>query len=113
MQTLNEIRSTFLNYFDSNAHTVVPSSPLIPRNDPTLMFTAAGMVQFKNLFTGAETRDYSRAVTAQKCVRRGASITISTMSGIPRATILSSRCSVTSVLAIISRKTRSRLHGIF
>jgi alanyl-tRNA synthetase len=71
MQTLNEIRSTFLNYFDSNAHTVVPSSPLIPRNDPTLMFTAAGMVQFKNLFTGAETRDYSRAVTAQKCVRAG------------------------------------------
>jgi alanyl-tRNA synthetase len=71
MKTLNDIRSTFLSYFDKNGHTVVPSSPLVPRNDPTLMFTAAGMVQFKNLFTGVETRDYSRAATAQKCVRAG------------------------------------------
>ena len=71
MQTLNEIRSTFLNYFGDNGHAIVPSSPLVPRNDPTLMFTAAGMVQFKNLFTGVETRDYSRATTSQKCVRAG------------------------------------------
>jgi alanyl-tRNA synthetase len=71
MQTLNEIRSTFLNYFGDNGHAIVPSSPLVPRNDPTLMFTAAGMVQFKNLFTGVESRDYSRATTAQKCVRAG------------------------------------------
>tara|TARA_R110000787_G_scaffold153495_2_gene267348 strand:- start:84 stop:2738 length:2655 start_codon:yes stop_codon:yes gene_type:complete len=71
MQTLNEIRSTFLNYFGDNDHAIVPSSPLVPRNDPTLMFTAAGMVQFKNLFTGVETRDYTRATTAQKCVRAG------------------------------------------
>jgi len=71
MKTLNEIRSTFLSYFEQNGHRIVPSSPLVPRNDPTLMFTAAGMVQFKNLFTGVETRDYSRAVTAQKCVRAG------------------------------------------
>jgi len=71
MQTLNEIRSTFLNYFGDNGHAIVPSSPLVPRNDPTLMFTAAGMVQFKNLFTGVETRDYVRATTAQKCVRAG------------------------------------------
>ncbi len=71
MKTLNDIRSTFLSYFEKNGHTVVPSSPLVPRNDPTLMFTAAGMVQFKNLFTGLETRDYTRAVTAQKCVRAG------------------------------------------
>lgn len=71
MQTLNEIRSTFLNYYENNGHAIVPSSPLVPRNDPTLMFTAAGMVQFKNLFTGVETRDYSRATTAQKCVRAG------------------------------------------
>ncbi|MEP3440142.1 MAG: alanine--tRNA ligase [Sulfitobacter sp.] len=71
MQTLNEIRSTFLNYFGDNGHAIVASSPLVPRNDPTLMFTAAGMVQFKNLFTGVETRDYSRATTAQKCVRAG------------------------------------------
>ncbi len=71
MQTLNDIRSTFLSYFDKQGHAVVPSSPLVPRNDPTLMFTAAGMVQFKNLFTGVETRDYARAATAQKCVRAG------------------------------------------
>ncbi|MCX7559821.1 alanine--tRNA ligase [Sulfitobacter sp. F26204] len=71
MKTLNDIRSTFLSYFDKNGHAVVPSSPLVPRNDPTLMFTAAGMVQFKNLFTGVETRDYTRAATAQKCVRAG------------------------------------------
>ncbi|UWR23992.1 alanine--tRNA ligase [Sulfitobacter sp. S190] len=71
MQTLNEIRSTFLSYFGDNGHAIVPSSPLVPRNDPTLMFTAAGMVQFKNLFTGVETRDYTRATTAQKCVRAG------------------------------------------
>ncbi|SFH24482.1 alanyl-tRNA synthetase [Palleronia marisminoris] len=71
MPSLNEIRSTFLRYFEGHGHAIVPSSPLIPRNDPTLMFTAAGMVQFKNLFTGVETRDYSRATTAQKCVRAG------------------------------------------
>ena len=71
MPSLNEIRSTFLNYFERNGHRVVPSSPLVPRNDPTLMFTNSGMVQFKNLFTGVETRDYKRATTAQKCVRAG------------------------------------------
>ena len=71
MSTLNDIRSTFLNYFDRQGHRVLPSSPLVPRNDPTLMFTNCGMVQFKNLFTGVETRDYTRATTAQKCVRAG------------------------------------------
>jgi len=71
MSSVNEIRSAFLDYFAKNAHTVVPSSPLVPRNDPTLMFTNAGMVQFKNVFTGLEKRPYSRAVTAQKCVRAG------------------------------------------
>jgi alanyl-tRNA synthetase len=71
MKTLNDIRSSFLGYFDKQGHQVVPSSPLVPRNDPTLMFTAAGMVQFKNLFTGVEHRDYTRATTAQKCVRAG------------------------------------------
>src|SRR5258705_8100022 len=71
MSGVNEIRTTFLDYFAKNGHTVVPSSPLVPRNDPTLMFTNAGMVQFKNVFTGAEKRDYRRAVTAQKCVRAG------------------------------------------
>jgi alanyl-tRNA synthetase len=71
MPTLNDIRSTFLNYFNRQGHRVLPSSPLVPRNDPTLMFTNSGMVQFKNLFTGIETRDYTRATTAQKCVRAG------------------------------------------
>ena len=71
MPTLNEIRSTFLNFFDRNGHQIVESSPLVPRNDPTLMFTNSGMVQFKNLFTGVEHRDYTRAATSQKCVRAG------------------------------------------
>lgn len=71
MASLNDIRSTFLNYFAKNGHEVVDSSPLVPRNDPTLMFVNSGMVQFKNLFTGVETRDYKRATTAQKCVRAG------------------------------------------
>ncbi|MFC7331828.1 alanine--tRNA ligase [Rhodocista pekingensis] len=70
-KTANEIRATFLDFFKKNGHAVVDSSPLVPRNDPTLMFTNAGMVQFKNVFTGNETRPYSRAVTAQKCVRAG------------------------------------------
>ena len=71
MASANEIRSTFLEYFAKNNHQVVASSPLVPRNDPTLMFTNAGMVQFKNVFTGAETRPYRRATTSQKCVRAG------------------------------------------
>jgi alanyl-tRNA synthetase len=69
--TGTEIRRTFLDYFGGNDHEIVASSPLVPRNDPTLMFTNAGMVQFKNVFTGVETRDYKRAVTSQKCVRAG------------------------------------------
>src|SRR5436305_281919 len=71
MSGVNDIRSGFIDYFVKNGHAVVPSSPLVPRNDPTLMFTNAGMVQFKNVFTGLEKRPYSRAVTAQKCVRAG------------------------------------------
>ncbi len=71
MQSLNDIRSTFLNYYGKQGHEILPSSPLVPRNDPTLMFANSGMVQFKNLFTGVETRDYKRATTAQKCVRAG------------------------------------------
>ncbi|MFM2390885.1 MAG: hypothetical protein RLZZ437_2440 [Pseudomonadota bacterium] len=71
MPSLNDIRSTFLDFFRRNDHRVVDSSPLVPRNDPTLMFANSGMVQFKNCFTGVETRDYKRATTAQKCVRAG------------------------------------------
>ena len=71
MHTVNDIRKAFFDYFASHGHQVVDSSPLVPRNDPTLLFTNAGMVQFKNVFTGVEKRDYSRAVTSQKCVRAG------------------------------------------
>src|SRR6478735_1941611 len=71
MSSVNDIRSTFLNFFAANGHEIVPSSPLVPRNDPTLMFTNAGMVQFKNVFTGVEKRPYQRATTSQKCVRAG------------------------------------------
>ncbi len=71
MSGVNDIRKNFLDFFARNDHQVVPSSSLVPRNDPTLMFTNAGMVQFKNVFTGLEKRPYSRAVTAQKCVRAG------------------------------------------
>ena len=71
MPSANEIRKTFLEYFGEHGHEVVPSSPLVPHNDPTLLFTNAGMVQFKNVFTGIEQRPYRRATTSQKCVRAG------------------------------------------
>ncbi|MGH7056958.1 MAG: alanine--tRNA ligase-related protein, partial [Acetobacteraceae bacterium] len=71
MTSSNDIRATFLAYFARNGHEVVPSSSLVPKNDPTLLFTNSGMVQFKSLFTGQEKRAYSRATTAQKCVRAG------------------------------------------
>ena len=70
-KSLNEIRNTFLNYFEKNDHKIVESSNLVPNNDPTLMFANSGMVQFKNVFTGLEKRDYQRATTSQKCVRAG------------------------------------------
>ncbi len=71
MTSTNDIRAAFLDFFAQNGHQIVASSPLVPHNDPTLLFTNAGMVQFKNVFTGLETRDYVRAVTSQKCVRAG------------------------------------------
>ncbi len=71
MSGVNEIRASFLNFFAGRGHEIAPSSSLVPRNDPTLMFTNAGMVQFKNVFTGVEKRSYARAATAQKCVRAG------------------------------------------
>jgi alanyl-tRNA synthetase len=71
MPSSNDIRATFLDSFARNGHAVVPSSPLVPRNDPTLLFTNAGMVQFKNVFTGQERRPYTRAASSQKCVRAG------------------------------------------
>src|SRR2546430_10312954 len=69
--TGSELRRGFLEYFRKHGHTVVPSSPLVPANDPTLLFTNSGMVQFKKVFLGEERRDYVRAATAQKCVRAG------------------------------------------
>ena len=71
MTSTSEIRASFLDYFKRNGHSIEPSSSLVPKNDPTLLFANSGMVQFKNLFTGLEKRDYSRAATAQKCVRAG------------------------------------------
>ncbi|EJF88956.1 alanine--tRNA ligase [Bartonella tamiae] len=71
MNSVNQIRTQFLEYFRRQGHEIISSSPLVPRNDPTLMFTNAGMVQFKNVFTGLEQRPYKRATTAQKCVRAG------------------------------------------
>ena len=71
MKTVNDIRNEFLGFFEKNGHTIVDSSPLVPQNDPTLMFVNAGMVQFKDVFTGKDKRDYSRATTSQKCVRAG------------------------------------------
>src|SRR5271156_1459749 len=71
MPSLNEIRKSFLGYFGSHGHAVVPSAPLVPRSDPSLLFVNAGMVPFKNIFTGAETPPAPRAVTVQKCVRAG------------------------------------------
>lgn len=69
--TVNQIRKTFLDYFEKNGHKILPSSSLVPNNDPTLMFTNSGMVQFKNIFTGAETAPYKKATTSQKSVRAG------------------------------------------
>jgi len=71
MKTVSDIRSEFIEFFKKNGHEAVPSAPLVPHNDPTLMFVNAGMVPFKNLFTGLEKRDYTRATSAQKCVRAG------------------------------------------
>ncbi|MEO5343580.1 MAG: alanine--tRNA ligase-related protein, partial [Gammaproteobacteria bacterium SHHR-1] len=71
MKTSAEIRQAFLDYFAEQGHQVLPSSPLVPGNDPTLLFTNAGMVQFKDLFLGRGQRDYVRAATSQRCVRAG------------------------------------------
>ena len=71
MTSLRDIRQQFLSFYESAGHTIAPSSPLVPDNDPTLLFTNAGMVQFKDYFTGATTPKYPRATTSQKCVRAG------------------------------------------
>jgi hypothetical protein len=112
MKTSNEIRKDFLEFFRSKGHTIVPSSPLVPGNDPTLLFTNAGMVQFKDVFLGADKRSYSRAVDRRSaaCVP-AASTTIWTRSVTPRATTPSSRCWATSASATTSRRTPSPTRG--
>ncbi len=107
MAWLTDIRTTFLDYFERNGHEVVPSSPLVPRNDPTLMFANSGMVQFKNLFTGVETATTSAPPAPRNASARAASTTTSTTSATPRGTTPSSRCWATSASA-----TTSRTHAI-
>ena len=75
MKTTSEIRQSFLEFFQSKGHTIVASSSLVPENDPTLLFTNAGMNQFKDTFLGLEKRNYNRATSSQRCVRAGGSIT--------------------------------------
>lgn len=111
--TSAEIRSAFLEYFREQGHEVVKSSPLVPGNDPTLLFTNAGMVQFKDTFTGQETRAYNRATTSQRCVRAGGKHNDLENVATPRATILSLRCWVTSASVTISSAKRSNLRGSF
>jgi alanyl-tRNA synthetase len=107
MTSTNDIRRGFLHYFEGQGHARVQSAPLMSAQRPHLMFVNAGMVPFKNVFTGLETRPYVTAASSQKCVRAGASTTTSTMSATPRATTPSSRCSATSRSATISRNARS------
>lgn len=85
--SVNQIRKTFLDYFAKNGHKIVPASSLVPDNDPTLMFTNSGMVQFKNILAGNETRDYTRAATSQKAYAQAASTMIWTASAMMCATI--------------------------
>ena len=96
MNTSNELRAAFLDYFRSRGHEVVASSSLVPGNDPTLLFTNSGMVQFKDVFLGADPRSYTRAVTSQRCVGPAASTTISRTWGTRPAITRSSRCLETS-----------------
>ena len=111
MASVSDIRANFLNYFVSKGHREVSSSPLVPQNDPTLMFTNSGMVQFKNVFTGLESRDYSTAVTSQKCVRAGGKHNDLENVGYTARHHTFSRCLVISALAITSRNRQSRRHG--
>jgi alanyl-tRNA synthetase len=97
MTSSADIRRSFLAHFEREGHAIVPSAPLVPLGDPTLMFVNAGMVPFKNVFTGLETRPYATAASSQKCVRAG--------------TTPSSRCWAISASATISRSAQSRSPG--
>ncbi|VFS76901.1 Alanine--tRNA ligase [Raoultella planticola] len=107
-----EIRQAFLDFFHSKGHQVVASSSLVPHNDPTLLFTNAGMNQFKDVFLGLDKRHYSRATTAQRCVRAGGKPQRSGKTSVtPRVTIPSLKCWVTSASAITSSRMPSNTHG--
>src|SRR5216683_2137101 len=106
--TANEIRLSFLKYFERHGHRIVASSPLVPHEDPTLLFTNAGMNQFKDLFLGKEKRDYARATTAQKVMRVSGKHNDLDNVGPRSGTTRSSRCSATSRSATTSSRTPSR-----
>ena len=111
-KTLNEIRTTFLDYFEKNDHKIVESSNLVPNNDPTLMFANSGMVQFKNVFTGLEKRDYQRATTSQKCVRAGGKHNdLENVGYTHQDTTHFSKCLVIFLLETILKKKQLNLHG--
>ncbi len=107
MKATAEIRRDFLEFFRGKGHTIVPSAPLVPGNDPTLLFTNSGMVQFKDVFLGAEKRSYVRAADVQRCLRAGGKHNDLDRSATPRATTPSSRCWATGRSATTSRRTRS------
>jgi hypothetical protein len=105
--TVADIRKTFLDFFASKGHTVVPSSSLVPGNDPTLMFTNSGMVQFKDVFLGEDKRPYVRAASVQACLRAGGKHNDLENVGYTAATTPSSRCWATGALATTSSANRS------
>jgi len=111
MMTSAEIRRAFLDYFARNDHQIVESSPLVPANDPTLLFTNAGMVQFKDVFLGREKRPYRRAVSSQRCVRAGGKHNDLENVGYTAGTTPSSRCWGTSASGTTSSATPSALPG--
>ena len=111
--TGNEIRTKFLEYFERHGHKIVHSSPLLPANDPTLLFTNAGMNQFKDVFLGNEKRDYKRAVSSQKCIRAGGKHNDLDEVGKTARHQRFLRCSAIFRSAIISKKRRSSLRGTF
>ena len=107
----SELRAAFLEFFRERGHAIVPSSPLVPGNDPTLLFTNAGMVQFKDVFLGKDERRYKRAVSSQRCVRAGGKHNDLENVGYTAATTPSSRCSATSASATTSSRKRSTSPG--
>ncbi|UUZ55632.1 alanine--tRNA ligase-related protein [Massilia sp. H-1] len=107
----SEIHDKFLKFFESKGHTIVRSSSLVPGNDPTLLLTNSGMVQFKDVFTGTDSRPYTRATSVQRCVPVGASTMTWKTSATPRVTTPSSKCWVTSASATTSSATPSTTPG--